>query len=118
MFKSILESLNLEQSNHKTLREITAKAIETKIWDQNILDGLDINNAKDLADKLRQEDSFGGETSILPLTEKLGITIAIYLKDTTKKWIKENYVEGQDTIYLEYTQGKYACWIYKVIIMH
>ena len=96
LFKSILESLNLDKSKHKVLREIAANAIETKDWDQNILKALDTNNAKNLADKVRQEDSFVGETAILPLAEKLGITIAIYLKDTTKQWIKENNIEGQD----------------------
>ena len=108
LFKSILESLNIEQAKHKILREIAAKSIEERKWDQNVLEGLKINSPKELADKVRQEDSFVGETAISSLAEKLGITIAIYLKDTTQKWIKENDVEGQDIIYLEYCQGKYA----------
>ena len=34
--------------------------------------------------------------------------VEIYLKDSTKKWIKENDIGQHETIYLEYIQGKYA----------
>lgn len=46
------------------------------------------NNPKNLEDQIRQEDSFVGETSIHKLAEKLKLTIAIYLKYTTKKMDK------------------------------
>ena len=107
LFKAILEALNINQSKHKTLREYTAKAIETKEWDQGVLEAIGIRNPHELADKVRTPNTFVGETAISPLAEKLQITVAIYLKDTTKQWIKENDT-GQHETYLEYIQGKYA----------
>jgi len=106
-FRAILEALNISQNWHKTLRELAAKAIEEKQWNLEVLEALNIESSKQLADQTRIENSFVGEVTIAALAEKLEITIAIYLKDTTKKWIKENFKEGQETIYLEYIQGKY-----------
>ena len=108
LFKAILEALNINQSKHKTLREYTAKAIETKEWDQGVLEAIGIRNPHELADKVRTPNTFVGETAISPLAEKLQITVAIYLKDTTKQWIKENDTGQHEIIYLEYLQGKYA----------
>ena len=108
LFKSILEALNIEQSKHKLLRELAAKTIEEREWEEDTLKAININSPKELADQVRVENSFVGETTIIPLAEKLELTIAIYLKDTTRKWIKQNHKENQDIIYLEYTQGKYA----------
>ena len=106
-FRAILEALNISQIWHNTLRELAANAIEEKQWNLEILEALNIESPKQLADQTRKENSFVGEATIAALAEKLELTIAIYLKDTTKKWIKENFKEGQETIYLEYIQGNY-----------
>ena len=90
-FRAILEALNISQIWHKALRALAANAIEEKQWNLEILEALNIESPKQLADQTRKENSFVGEATIAELAEKLELTIAIYLKDTTLKKDKKKY---------------------------
>ena len=108
LYRAVLECLELDQNDHPTLREFTARLIQERNWNPDQLTAFNVDSGKELADKIRQNCSFSGEEALIPIAEYLNITVAIYMKDRGKTWIKLNNKEENETIYLEFTQGKYA----------
>ena len=89
-------------------RELTARILENHKWHIDQLAAYNVNSPKELADKIRQSNSFSGEEAITSIAEHFNITIAIFMKDRGQTRIKINHKDESEIIYLEFTHGKYA----------
>ena len=108
LYRAILESLEINQKYHTTLRELAAKITEHRNWNIDQLTAYKVDSPKELADKIREPNSFSGEEAIISLAEYLKLTISIYMNDRGKTWIRLNAKQENEKIYLEFNQGKYA----------
>ena len=113
ILRAILTGLNLSENYHIQLRKELANIIEESNYNNDILNKLNYQNSKQLAEDVRNPNTNLSFDTISPLCNKYNLVCKIYLEDSIykgNKWLEirnvNQNINQQEPIFLSCYQGE------------
>lgn len=113
ILRAILTGLNLSENYHIQLRKELANIIEESNYNNDILNKLNYQNLKQLAEDVRNPNTNLSFYTISPLCNKYNLVCKIYLEDSIykgNKWLEirnvNQNINQQEPIFLSCYQGE------------